>query len=116
VAISVAGVGIILRDLLNNTDRLVPVRDMGLDPALDYGQLRWRPDGQALAFRPVFVRGTRFEGQGITLVQSPRPVTGLDRVGFVRLEDRPVVATFHLPAEFELSHWRAGADPPALAN
>jgi RNA polymerase sigma factor (sigma-70 family) len=117
VAISIAGVGIILRDLWNVTERLVPVEAMGLDPALDYGQLRWRPDGQALAFRPVFVRGTRFEGKGLTLVQSPRAVTGLDRVGFVRLADRrPSVVTYPLAAEFQLSHWREAAASPAAVD
>jgi RNA polymerase sigma factor (sigma-70 family) len=117
VAMSIAGRGLVLRDLKARTESLIRLREMKLDPDLDFGQLQGRPDGNVLAFRPVFVRGTRFAGGGLTLVQSPREVRDLDRVGFVRFGERPLIVTYPLAPEFQLNHWVSPPpDPPVLAN
>jgi hypothetical protein len=112
LAYSVAGEGLYITTVQNpQRTEPIPPAAMGLDDRLDFGHLYCRADAQVLGFRPVFVRGTRVEGKGLKLNVAPRPVTGLDRVGFVHLFEGMRISTYPLPPELRPVGWRAVAEP-----
>lgn len=112
VAVSVAGKGLLLLDLESRKEAWLKIPVGGLDPQHDLGELLWRPDGRAIAFRPVFVRGTTFAGQGLSMTVSPRPLDNEDRVGIVQAGEQPAVsAFFKLDTRYRLSHWLPDTQP-----
>jgi RNA polymerase sigma factor (sigma-70 family) len=107
VAVSVAGEGLLLLDLATHKESRVPVPIPGLDPLHDVGNLLWRPDGKVIAFRPVFVRGTKFTGKGLSIMAAPREVKNQDQVGYIHTDDPPSVGELiQLPTGFKLLYWQ----------
>jgi Tol biopolymer transport system component len=113
VAVSVVGKGLVFLELSQRKETWIRLPLKGVDPALDIGNLMWRPDGKVIAFRPKAVRMTTFSGNGRTIGASPRKTENEDSVGFISFGDQPsVVSVIQLDAGFRLMHWRVDIPQP----